>query len=120
MLARFVNRHTAKKISPLRGALVSDALTPETIIVRRSDLMTSELSDTELVMLNIERGSYYGMADTARVIWNYLDQPRSIAQVCDSLLTHYAVDRQTCEQQVLDFVRELLNDDLVHIVDKNA
>lgn len=96
---------------------MSDSLTLETVIVRRSDLITSPLSDTELVMLNIERGSYYGMDETAQAIWNQLEEPRSIVAICDLLLTRYAVDRETCELQVLHFVREMLKEDLVRVVD---
>jgi hypothetical protein len=95
---------------------MTDLTSLATIITRRPDLMTSELSETELVMLNIERGSYYGMADTAKDIWNQLDTPRSIAAVCDQLMTQYAVDRETCEREVLAFVKDMLNDDLVQVV----
>ena len=94
---------------------MTDPITLSTIIARRTDLMTSELSDTELVMLNIERGSYYGMADTAKAIWSILDEPRSIAAVCDQLMTRFAVDRETCERETLAFVNDLLKDDLVRI-----
>jgi hypothetical protein len=95
-----------------------DSTSLATIIARRPDLMTSELSETELVMLNIERGSYYGMADTAKDIWNLLETPRSIAAVCDQLLTLYAVDRETCEREVLVFVNEMLAGDLVQVAEK--
>lgn len=94
---------------------MNDSLTPETVIMRRSDLMTSQLSDTELVMLNLQRGTYYGMADTAQVIWSYLDAPRSIAAICTYLQTRYVVDSETCKREVLGFVHELLQDELVNI-----
>ena len=97
---------------------MTDLTSLTTVIARHPDLMTSELSDTELVMLNIERGSYYGMADTAKDIWNQLDTPRSIAAVCDQLMTQYAVNRETCEREVLAFVQEMLADELVQVVSK--
>ena len=93
-----------------------DSITLATIIARRHDLMTSELSETELVMLNIERGSYYGMANTAKDIWNQLDTPHSIAAVCAQLMTQYAVDQETCEREVLAFVQDMLADELVQLV----
>ena len=97
---------------------MTDLTSLTTVIARHPDLMTSELSDTELVMLNIERGSYDGMADTAKDIWNQLDTPRSIAAVCDQLMTQYAVNRETCEREVLAFVQEMLADELVQVVSK--
>ncbi|MBI1801545.1 MAG: PqqD family protein [Chloroflexi bacterium] len=95
---------------------MSEAITLDTVIARRTDLLSAELSDTELVMLNVERGSYYGVVETAQAIWSYLDEPRSSAAVCAHLLTRFAVDRETCEREVLAFVNELLKDDLVRVV----
>ena len=95
---------------------MNEPITLETVIARRNDLMTSDLSETELVMLNIERGSYYGMAETAKVIWSHLEQPRSIAAVCAHLQTQFAVDRETCETETLNFANEMLKDDLIRVV----
>ncbi len=64
---------------------MSEAITLDTVIARRADLMSSELSDTELVMLNIERSSYYGVEDTAKAIWDHLDEPRSIAALSSAI-----------------------------------
>jgi hypothetical protein len=99
---------------------MSEGISLETHIARRADLMVAELSDNELVMLNIQRGSYYGMDDTAKAIWDYLTEPRSVAALVDHLLTCFAVDRQTCEREVLAFVNEMLNDEIVSVVDGNA
>ena len=96
---------------------MSEPITLDTVIARRTDLMTSELSDTELVMLNIERSSYYGMQDTAKAIWACLDEPRSIAGVCAYLMTQFAVDQETCEREVLVFVNEMAKDELVYVVE---
>ena len=88
-----------------------------TVIVRREDLMTSELSETEVVMLNVERGYYYGMQETAKMIWSHLSSPRSVSEIAAHLMTQFAVDQETCEREVLAFVKELLKDGLVNVVD---
>ncbi len=96
---------------------MNEAITLDTVIARRTDLMTSELSATELVMLNIERGSYYGMAETAKEIWSQLVEPCPIAAVCVRLRTQYDVDQETCERETLAFVNEMLNDELIRVLD---
>lgn len=95
----------------------ANAITLDTVIARRADLMSAELSNTEVVMLNVQRGAYYGMDETAQAIWSHLDQPRSIAALCAYLLTQFEVDRETCEREVLAFVNEMLKDELVQVVD---
>jgi hypothetical protein len=99
---------------------MSEGISLETVIARRDELMVAELSDNELVMLNVQSGSYYGMDETAKVIWDHLGEPRSIGALVDHLLTRFAVDRETCEGEVLAFVNEMLKDELIHVVDGNA
>lgn len=88
-----------------------------TILSRREDLMTSELSETEVVMLNVERGYYYGMQETAKAIWDHLSEPRSISALSAHLMTIFKVDQEACERDVIAFVNELLNDGLIHVVE---
>jgi hypothetical protein len=99
---------------------MSAGISLETVIARRPDLMVAELSENELVMLSVQHGSYYGMDETAKVIWDHLSVPRSVTALVDHLLTCFAVDRQTCEREVLAFVNEMLKDELVCVVDGNA
>jgi len=95
---------------------MSDLISLDTVIVRRDNLLTSELSETELALLNVERVLYYGMDETAKAVWDYLDKPRSIVAVCDYLLTQFAVDRETCERETLAFINDAIKDDLVYVV----
>ena len=43
------------------------APTLETILLRRDDIPTAALSETEVVMLHMDRGTYFGMEDVAKV-----------------------------------------------------
>lgn len=85
------------------------------VVVQTEGLMASEIDD-EVVMLNAETGKYYGLDPTSASIWRLLAQPRPLAEVCDRLLVEYQVDRQTCEADVLTFVRKLADAKLVRIV----
>jgi hypothetical protein len=97
-------------------------LTLETVIARQNGdgLMSSELSANELVMLSISRNSYYGLDESAKIIWDHLAEPRSIAAVVAHLRSQFAVDAETCEREVTAFIQELLKDELVQIVNKTA
>ena len=91
-------------------------ITPASIISRRKEIMASKLSDTETVMLNIEKNSYYGMDESAREIWELLTEPCSVNGVCDHLLTIFAVDKEVCQKQVLSFLEELREEGLIDVV----
>jgi hypothetical protein len=53
----------------------------ETRLVRRADLMASDLSATETVMMDIDQGLYFGLENVAKDIWDYLASPRTLAEL---------------------------------------
>jgi hypothetical protein len=99
---------------------MAHTLTLDTVVSRRSDLLSSDLSATELVMMNLDRGFYYGMEETAKAIWERLAKPCSVANLCDDLVARYDIDRASCERDVLAFLDELLKEDLIHVHDPEA
>lgn len=99
---------------------MAHTLTLDTIVSRRSDLLSSELSATELVMMNLDRGFYYGMEETAKAIWERLAEPRTVGDLCADLLARYDIDQANCERDVLAFLGELLKEDLIHVHDPEA
>lgn len=96
---------------------MAHTLTLNTIVSRRSDLLSSDLSATEMVMMNLDRGFYYGMEETAKAIWERLAEPRTVADLCADLLAHYDIEQATCEREVLAFVDELLKEELIRVHD---
>ena len=94
---------------------MSAVLTLGSIVSRKESIVSSNLSDTETVMLNIEKNSYYGIDESAREIWDLLGEPRSAADVCNRLLTIFAVDQEVCQRQVLSFLEKLLNEGLIDV-----
>lgn len=91
-------------------------LTLETTVSRHAEIIDSALSETEAVMLNMDKGNYYGVEDVAKFIWDALAEPLSIAALCDKIMAYYVeVKRPTCEQDALNFVGELLAEDLIYV-----
>ena len=80
---------------------------PETLLTRRLDLMASDLSATETVMMDINQGLYFGLEDVAKDIWDYLATPRTLADLYTYLEAAYAVDRPTLETDLQAFLAEM-------------
>ena len=99
---------------------MAHTLTLDTVVSRRSDLLSSDLSATELVMMNLDRGFYYGMEESAKAIWERLAGPRTVADLCADLVAYYDIDQATCERDVLGFLGELLKEELIHVHDPEA
>lgn len=92
--------------------MADHALTVNSIVTASSGLMVSEV-DGELVMMDVEKGTYYGMDPVAARIWKAVAAPTSIAEVCAQMTEQYDVDPATCEAEVLAFVSDLRDAGLV-------
>lgn len=87
----------------------------DSLLRRMPGLLESPL-DGELVMLNIERGNYYGLNGVAKRIWELLDQPRSFRQLCETLQTEFDVATEQCESDVLVFLQDLIKEGIVQVL----
>lgn len=78
-----------------------------TVVQRSDDLLFSDL-DNETVMMDIEKGDYYGLDDIGSRIWTLAENPISVGEICAKLGEEYAVDADTCAADVLPFIDKLL------------
>jgi hypothetical protein len=82
-------------------------------VVRRTpDVMASPV-DNELVMMDIERGMYYALNPVGSDIWERLAEPQKVADLCTQLQRVYAVDRATCEADVLAVLNDMAENGLL-------
>lgn len=72
----------------------------------------------EVVLLNPETGTYQGLTGVGPRIWEMIQEPTSVGTIVDSVADEYDVATETCEEDVLDFVRELAAEGLVEIDDR--
>ena len=84
-----------------------------TSIVKRSDGFIHAEVDHEVVALNIDRGTCYGLNLVGSRIWDILENPVAIDDIFSRLLAEYDVDKATCERQVLDLLEELRGEGLI-------
>lgn len=87
-------------------------ITLETTVVRADDLLATDL-DGETILMSIEQSAYYGMEKTARRIWELVEKPITVSDLCRQLAEEYRVDPQVCEQDTIAFLEELCRENLV-------
>jgi hypothetical protein len=81
-------------------------LTLTDVLKRTTRCVEAEI-DGEIIALNHETGSCFGLDRVATEIWMSIAEPRSIGEICTRLLGQYEVDRATCESQVINLLEEL-------------
>ena len=89
-------------------------ITSHTVLSRRTNIISSNL-DTELVMMNVDRGMYYGLEEIGVQIWNMMEKPIRVADLVAQLNTRYQVESEQCEADTLEFLEELFAEDLIVI-----
>lgn len=84
-------------------------------IVKRSPRATfKELADgSGAVVLHLESGDYHGLNPTGVIIWNLLEEPRSIDGIVNEMREMIEDPPPDLDEDVESFVNDLLQRDLV-------
>ena len=87
-------------------------ITPNKIIQRNKEILTSDL-DGEKVMMSIEKGEYYGLGKTGTFIWDNIDEPVKINDLVVMITEKYNVDKDQCFEDILPFITDLIEKELI-------
>lgn len=90
------------------------AITDTTVISRNASVLTAEV-ESEIVMMSIEKGLYFGLDDIASDIWNRIEPPCSFAALVDQLVADYEADRVTIAADVQTLLGRMAAQDVVRL-----
>jgi hypothetical protein len=85
-------------------------------LVVKDTVFTQEIDD-ELVILDMESENYFGLDETGTAIWQAVKEKESLKEVLELLLEQYDVDKEVLKQDLFDFVKELIENGLVEVVE---
>ncbi len=90
-------------------------MTELSTVFRKTAHQVSCQINEEVAILDLDRSLYFGLEGAGVRIWEALDQPRSVAELCDSVLETFDVSRTECEVDVLQLVSNLQDEGLIEI-----
>ncbi len=79
---------------------------------RKSNSLSGRLNE-ELVIMDVDKGKYFSLNPVASRIWDLLEKPLSLNDLCNKLMEEYDVDFSTCQKEVRELIEELTKLDLV-------
>ena len=85
-----------------------------TVVVRSGEPLTAVVDD-ELVMLDARIGAYFGLDGVGTRIWELLEEPRSVEDLCAVLVSEFDVDLEQCRAELTTFIGELADAQLVEL-----
>jgi hypothetical protein len=81
------------------------------------DHLYSEIKG-EGVILSLKNGKYYGVNPVGASIWQAIQSPRTFQEIQTSITQEYDVDQESCRQEVLTFLQQMVNEELVEILNE--
>jgi hypothetical protein len=70
----------------------------------------------EIVILNHNKGAYYGLDEVGALVWNNLEEePKTLEALCSSVLSEYDIDQDTCQKDVELLLKDLISEKLVEV-----
>ncbi|HWK65879.1 MAG TPA: PqqD family protein [Rhizobiaceae bacterium] len=94
-------------------------LAEDYLIRANGDVVFCELGG-ELALLDLHSNTYYGLNKVGARIWDLLQEPRSVSQLCEAVTEHYDVDPLRCRADVEALVRQLANAKLIGFSNEGA
>ncbi|MBP7065783.1 PqqD family peptide modification chaperone [Ferrovibrio sp.] len=91
-------------------------ITPKTRVVRATDILVGEV-DGELVIMKVNNGCYFNLDRIGADIWNRLETPCSLEELCAALEQAYKADGETIARDVRSFIEKMLANSLLRQVD---
>ncbi len=86
----------------------------DSIVSRSQDLLSADMGG-EVVMLDLQQSAYFGMDKVGSRIWEMLDQPIRISDLCATLQTQFSVAAEECQPDVLEFLNGLYESKLLNV-----
>lgn len=80
---------------------------------------SKEIDDADLngekVMMNLNKGKYFALNLVGSRIWDLIKDEICVKDIVKILLVEYDVDKETCENNVLNYLGLLENEELITI-----
>lgn len=74
---------------------------------RNSNTISSRLQD-DLVMMDIDKGKYFSLNPVATRIWDLIEKPLSLDELCKLLMEEYEVEAEQCRTDVDEVLAEMV------------
>jgi hypothetical protein len=75
--------------------------------IRNNKTLSGRLQD-ELVMMDIDKGKYFALNPVATRIWDLLENPLTVEELCGCLIEEYDVSYDQCKEEVVELLAEMV------------
>ena len=98
-------RHNGRTVMPISAI---------SVVVASPGQLSTTLAG-EVVILDVERGTYFGLDGVGARVWELLKAPRPVAEIVDRLAPEYDVSRDTLDADVRELLEDLARRGLIDV-----
>lgn len=98
----------------MHSSRADDPILHTSVVVAGKDQVSSNLAD-EAVILSLKSGVYYGLNSVGARIWNLIQQPQVVQDVCDAIVNEYDVEPDRCEYDLFEVLATLYAEGLLEV-----
>lgn len=84
----------------------------DTVLSRSEDYISNEI-DGEIVMMNIETGTYVSLNATGKSVWDLIEEPKVLNDIIEALVIEYSIDKETCVADLAPFIQQMLDQKII-------
>lgn len=85
------------------------------VLFQRSTRQVSCKVNDEVAILDLDRALYFGLQGVGVHIWDSLEQPRSVAELCASILAEFDVSEADCRADLQQVLARLQEERLIEV-----
>ncbi|NJN31116.1 MAG: PqqD family protein [Synechococcales cyanobacterium RM1_1_8] len=85
--------------------------------VAAPDQVFSELGN-EAVIMNLVSGTYFGLNEVGSLIWQRLQQPATLDDLCEAVEAEYDVNREVCQPDIEALLKQFQDAQLIELIDE--
>lgn len=90
-----------------------------TIVVVAEGQVSCKLAD-EAAILDLKSDVYFGLNAVGARIWQLIQEPRMVSEVCSILLEEYDVEPERCRHDLVALLQELAAHGLIEVKDDSS
>jgi len=98
---------------------MESVISDPSVVVASKDQFSCPLGD-DAVILDLKAGLYFSLDNVGALVWQLVQQPKSVRELREAILETFDVEPQVCERDLLALLHELAGRNLVEIRDATA
>jgi len=98
---------------------MESVISDPSVVVASKDQFSCPLGD-DTVILDVKAGLYFSLDNVGAMVWQLIQQPKSVREIREAILETFEVEPEVCERDLLALLRDLAGRKLIEILDATA